>query len=29
MMKKHGTEGRWKERLKNPAHPEFAKYPQD
>ncbi|MCL1922070.1 MAG: hypothetical protein FWG50_13540 [Kiritimatiellaeota bacterium] len=29
MMKKHGTEGKWKELLKNSAHPEFAKYPQD
>gem|GEM_PF-6492716 len=29
MMKKHGTEEKWKELLKNPAHPAFAKYPQD
>ena len=29
MMKKYGTEEKWKELLKNPAHPEFAKYPQD
>ena len=29
MMKKHGTEEKWAELLKNPVHPEFAKYPQD
>ncbi|MCL1921808.1 MAG: hypothetical protein FWG50_12185 [Kiritimatiellaeota bacterium] len=29
MMKKHGTEAKWKELLKNPSHPAFAKYPQD
>ena len=29
MMKKHGTEEKWHELLKNPVHPEFAKYPQD
>ena len=29
MMKKHGTEEKWAELLKNPIHPEFAKYPQD
>ncbi|MCL1920253.1 MAG: hypothetical protein FWG50_04115 [Kiritimatiellaeota bacterium] len=29
MMKKHGTEAKWKELLKKPTHPAFAKYPQD
>ena len=29
MMRKHGTGDKWRELLKNPAHPEFAKYPQD
>jgi len=29
MMKKHSTEEKWKALLKNPVHPEFAKYPQD
>ena len=29
MMRKHGTEAKWKELLKNPTHPELAKYPQD
>ena len=29
MMKKHGTAEKWQELLKNPVHPEFAKYPQD
>ena len=29
MMKKHGTEAKWQELLKNPAHPAFAKYLQD
>jgi len=29
MMKKHGTGEKWAELLKNPVHPEFAKYPQD
>ena len=29
MMRKHGTEGKWRELLQNPAHPEFAQYPQD
>jgi len=29
MMKKHGTGEKWTELLKNPVHPEFAKYPQD
>ena len=29
MMKRHGTAGKWAELLKNPVHPEFAKYPQD
>ena len=29
MMKKHGTADKWQELLKNPVHPEFAKYPQD
>jgi len=29
MMKKHGTTEKWAELLKNPVHPEFAKYPQD
>ena len=29
MMKKHSTGEKWAELLKNPVHPEFAKYPQD
>ena len=29
MMKKHGTVEKWNELLKNPVHPEFAKYPLD
>jgi hypothetical protein len=29
MMKKHGTTDKWAELLKNPVHPDFAKYPQD
>jgi len=29
LMKKHKTEEKWQELLKNPIHPEFAKYPQD
>lgn len=29
MMQKHGTEEKWKELLKNPVHPEFAKYPTE
>ena len=29
MMRKHGTGEKWKELLKNPVHPEFAKYPQN
>ena len=29
LMKKHGTTEKWAELLKNPVHPEFAKYPQD
>ena len=29
MMKRHNTEEKWKTLLKNPVHPEFAKYPQD
>ena len=29
MMKKHGTEEKWKELLENSVHPEFAKYPPD
>ena len=29
MMKKHGTEKKWRELLKNPVHPEFVKYPQE
>ena len=29
MMKKHNTTEKWAELLKNPVHPEFAKYPQD
>ena len=29
MMKKHNTTEKWAELLKNPVHPDFAKYPQD
>ena len=29
MMKKHGTTEKWAGLLKNPVHPDFAKYPQD
>jgi len=29
LMKKHKTEEKWQALLKNPVHPEFAKYPQD